>query len=254
MEHSARHAAAMDGAAHEGRRLVGVVEIAMTRALTAEVADKIKSWEGLRLNAYTDSAGVLTIGYGHTGPDVRAGLMWTQAQADAAFDEDTQLARACVESSVTQSLSDQEFGALVSFTFNVGCNAFKSSTLLKKLNAGDYASVPAELSKWVYVTVAGKKVQSTGLTNRRNAEGGLWVGGSYVASSSISPDPPTPWYKTPRVKALTTAAAGVSGTAITSAATQVQGLIPYGKIFLWAFVGLSAVGVLWGIFRHQDSQ
>jgi len=82
-------------------------------------------------------------------------------------------------------LTDNQFAALVSFIYNVGVSAFKRSTLLKKLNRGDYDSVPVELMKW---TRSGDKYPK-GLKNRRAAEAGLWVRGEFVAGREVKPEP-----------------------------------------------------------------
>ena len=110
----------------------------MSRVITPFVADKLKQWEGLRLTAYKDSGGVLTIGYGHTGPDVKAGMTITEAQAEMLLMRDLSRFEQSVERSVKVPLTDNQFGALVSFAYNVGTEAFERSTLLKKLNEGDY--------------------------------------------------------------------------------------------------------------------
>ncbi|EJF81752.1 hypothetical protein MCS_00177, partial [Bartonella doshiae NCTC 12862 = ATCC 700133] len=77
------------------------------------------------------------------------------------------------------NLSDEQFGALVSFCYNVGIAAFQNSTLLKRLNRGDYEAVPTELQKWT--KASGKRLQ--GLVHRRVAEAGLWAKGAYVSSN-----------------------------------------------------------------------
>jgi lysozyme len=84
---------------------------------------------------------------------------------------------------VKVDLTDNQFGALVMFAFNAGIGAFKGSTLLKKLNHGNYNAVPAELPKWNKTTIDGKKVVSNGLVNRRAAEAGLWAKGGFIQSS-----------------------------------------------------------------------
>lgn len=169
----------------------------MTRSVNKASLDKIKQWEGLRLTAYKDSVGVWTIGYGHTGADVKPGMTITNARADELLRGDLRTAERAVDSSVTVPLSDNQFGALVSFVFNVGSGAFKGSTLLKKLNAGDYDAVPAELARWNKGTVGGsisgggKKVVIPGLVNRRAAEIGLWATGAFVSSAPVEASPPS---------------------------------------------------------------
>lgn len=83
-------------------------------------------------------------------------------------------AEEAVDQSVKHLLTDNQFGALVSFAFNAGVSAFRSSTLLRLLNAGDYTSVPNQLKRWNKGTVNGKKVVLKGLTNRRAKEIALW--------------------------------------------------------------------------------
>jgi lysozyme len=107
-------------------------------------------------------------------------------------------------------LTDNQSAALVSFV-NVGEGQFKGSTLLKKLCKGDYASVPSELSNWVYDK--GKRL--SGLVNRRDAEGGLWVKGSFVSSASVPAEPPKPSILTK--PEILTPIAGAAGTVIAAA-------------------------------------
>lgn len=154
----------------------------------------ITRWEGRKLTAYKDSGGVWTIGVGHTDPEVKAGLTITPQQADELLAAD--LAEAESEVNATGvPLTQPQFDALVSFAFNVGNSAFRSSTLRKKLLAGDYASVPAQMNRWVYDN--GKVVD--GLVNRRKAEGDMWRFGSASVvnthppeQTSTIPTPPRP--------------------------------------------------------------
>lgn len=164
----------------------------MARTVTAETIEHVKRWEGCRLQAYPDPGSrdgtPWTIGYGHTSDahmQVYKGLSISQAQADAALEHDLNETAAAVDGLVKVSLNDNQFGALVSFTFNVGVGAFKGSTLLKKLNAGDYAAVPAQLARWNKNDGA----VMPGLTNRRAAEAGLWVKGAFVASNTVAAAP-----------------------------------------------------------------
>jgi GH24 family phage-related lysozyme (muramidase) len=125
--------------------------------------------EGLRLQAYKDSGGTWTIGWGATrvnGKPVTEGMVVTREQAAACFNHDIALVEAQVSSLVKVPLTDNMFGALVSFTFNLGAQALKTSTLLKKLNAKDYAGAAAEFERWVYA----KKRVLAGLETRRRKE------------------------------------------------------------------------------------
>jgi GH24 family phage-related lysozyme (muramidase) len=131
--------------------------------------DMLKSFEGLRLDAYVDSVGVQTIGYGHTG-DVQAGDRITQQQAEQLLQKDTAWAEEAVADNVDVPLTQDQFDALASFTYNVGEGAFENSTLLKKLNAGDYEGAEAEFGRWTH----GDGQQIEGLVNRREAEAALF--------------------------------------------------------------------------------
>lgn len=169
------------------------------RKISAYGIQKLKQWEGEILFAYDDFdppsnrrrikaadkiKGTLTIGVGHTGPDVRPGMTITSQQSTDLLYQDLAAFEAVVEASVKVPLNDNQFAALVSFAFNVGAANLRSSTLLKKLNTGNYAAVPAELAKWT--KSKGKTMQ--GLVNRRAAEAGLWAEGSFVQSSGTIAD------------------------------------------------------------------
>jgi lysozyme len=131
----------------------------------------IKGHEGLELVAYKDGGGVWTIGYGHTGAEVKVGMLITLAQAEELLTRDLRSSEGHINTSVTVPLTQNQFDALVSFVFNVGGGAFESSTLLKLLNAGNYAGAADQLLRWN--KDEGKIVQ--GLSNRREAERKLFL-------------------------------------------------------------------------------
>lgn len=119
--------------------------------------------------AYYDPVHVLTIGWGHTndnGTQFDVNTVWTQAQCDAEFLADMAIFEKAVTKLVTVLLNQNQFDALVSFTFNVGAGNLASSTLLKELNAGDYAGAALQFPRW---NKAGGQVLA-GLTRRRAAE------------------------------------------------------------------------------------
>jgi len=130
----------------------------------------IKAFEGLRLAAYQDSVGIWTDGYGHTH-NVKKGDMITQEQADRFLKEDLAVAELSIVTNVKVPLSQNQFDALASFIFNLGSGNFTQSTLLKKLNAGDYAGAANEFGRWVQ---AGGKTLP-GLVKRRAAERELFL-------------------------------------------------------------------------------
>lgn len=132
--------------------------------------DLIKSFEGCELKAYRDSVGVLTIGYGHT-VGVKDGDRITQEQADAILASDLAIYEDGVRSLVRRTMTQGQFDALVSFSFNVGLGALGKSTLLRMLNSGDYAGASQQFARW---NKAGGKVLN-GLTRRREAERALFV-------------------------------------------------------------------------------
>jgi lysozyme len=134
--------------------------------------DLIKRFEGCKLKAYQDAVGIWTIGYGHTGPNVHDGLTITQKQADDILAQDVGRFASGVAANVRVSLTQSEFDALVSFAFNVGLGAFKTSTLLRLLNDNaDRNVVASQFLRW---NKAGDKVLE-GLTKRRNAEKALFL-------------------------------------------------------------------------------
>ncbi|MBB2918349.1 lysozyme [Cupriavidus alkaliphilus] len=144
----------------------------------------IKYFESCRLSAYFDSGGVPTIGWGHTGPDVRLGMTITQARADELLCADIADHERIVSDAVTVPLTQGQFDALVSFCFNVGPGkkdkkdglvtlaSGKPSTLLRRVNAGDFNAARGQFSLW---NKAGG-VPQRGLIRRRAAECALFIG------------------------------------------------------------------------------
>jgi lysozyme len=133
--------------------------------------DLVKSFEGLELKSYKDSVGVLTVGYGSTGPHVSAGMIITKEQAEQLLKKDLERFEKGVSELVKVPLTRNQFDSLVSFSFNLGLGNLKSSTLLKKLNASDYIGASREFERW---NRAGGKVLA-GLTRRRIAERDLFL-------------------------------------------------------------------------------
>ena len=130
--------------------------------------------EGERLVAYKDTRGTWTIGVGHTGPEVHQGMTITREQSRAYLLHDVEIADKAVRELVRVPLTDNQRFALVSFVFNLGRSRLATSTLLRLLNAGDYASVPAQLLRWNKETIDGVLRDNVGLTHRRQAEIKLW--------------------------------------------------------------------------------
>ena len=131
--------------------------------------DLIKKYEGCRLTAYKCPSGIWTIGYGHTS-GVKKGQRITQRQAESYLREDVKKFENGVNKAVFVPLTQNQFDALVSFTYNCGLGAFKNSTLRKKLNAKDYTGAAKEFLRW---NKSNGRVLY-GLKRRRNAEKALF--------------------------------------------------------------------------------
>lgn len=131
----------------------------------------IRNAEGDKLTAYYCPAGVLTIGVGHTGPDVKPGMRITQAESDALLSADLAKFEKAVMRAVTVPLTQNQFDALVSFTYNLGEGNLRSSTLLKRVNASDFRGAAAEFAKWNKSNGKGLG----GLATRRAAEAALFL-------------------------------------------------------------------------------
>ena len=148
----------------------------MARKVNKAGFDLVKHFEGFYADAYVCPAGVWTIGYGHTG-GVKKGDKVTLDEAEALLEKDLNASGADVNRLVKVSLKDNQYAALVSFVFNLGAGSLASSTLLKKLNAGNYDDVPSEMARWVKAKdpKTGEKKTLAGLVRRRAAEGELWL-------------------------------------------------------------------------------
>ncbi|WP_323994720.1 lysozyme [Aeromonas hydrophila] len=144
--------------------------------LSKNGADVAHYFESCKLSAYPDPGSKdgtpWTIGWGHTGPEVRNGLVWTQQQADDAFLVDITRFERAVTGLVKVPLLQGQFDALVLFAYNVGSKSLETSTLLRKLNAGDYDGTALEFRRWNKND--GKVMR--GLTRRRAAEECLFRG------------------------------------------------------------------------------
>lgn len=131
----------------------------------------IVAWESYRGDAYLDSVGVPTIGFGTTDGVKMGDRISVPVALDRAL-KDTQKFEGALKRCVAVPLHQYEYDAYISFSYNVGASAFCASTLVRKLNEGDYASACAELSKWVYA--GGQKLR--GLVKRREQERALCEG------------------------------------------------------------------------------
>lgn len=220
--------------------------------------EHITLFEDERLQAYLCPAGVWTIGVGHTSaagpPAVHAGMTITANESAAILSRDLAAFELGVERLVKVPLTQNQFDVLVSFSMNCGLDALKRSTLLKKLNAGQYDAVPAELMKW---TRAGGK-ELPGLVRRRRAEAKMWRGLDAMPVSDgearLTPDKPKPSKKITQSKEAN-AAVAAGGLGTVAAASEVVDLVRNGGdalsslnptlIVLLVIVGIAAAIWYW---------
>lgn len=156
----------------------------ITAAVSAVGLSILMHFEGYATTAYQDGAGVWTICYGHT-KGVTRGQTATKAQCDAHFKDDLKWAQVVVDKHVTVPISVNQFDALVLLVFNIGETNFRTSTLLRKLNAKDYRGAAVEFPKWNNIRIAqtdpktklttSRLVPSNGLTRRRLSEMELFL-------------------------------------------------------------------------------
>ena len=152
---------------------------ATTHAIDAALVDFIAQWEGFSAQPYNDPANNATGGYGHLihlgplngHPDEAAWRNLTEAEGKRRLAADIVSYAHAVDQYVRVPLTQNQFAALVSFTFNVGQGNLISSQLLAVLNMGNYSEVPGQLMRWIYGSDGN---QYPGLIRRRKAEGDLW--------------------------------------------------------------------------------
>jgi lysozyme len=128
--------------------------------------------EGSRNEAYRDSVGVWTIGVGHTGPEVVEGLVWSEDQIMEALGDDLATVELVINLNVHVLLEQHQFDALVSFTFNVGAEAFRTSTLLRKINLKEFDEAEDQFDRWHIPPE---------ITSRRNGEKHQFIGDRFEA-------------------------------------------------------------------------
>lgn len=158
-------------------QLIGLAAISGNMDISENGYSIIREFEGFKNKAYMDTGGVWTIGYGTikypNGDKVKQGDTCTTSQAEAWLKNDCKWVDACLDKYIKVSLSQNQFDALASFVYNIGETAFRTSTLLVKLNSDDYTGAANQLDRWVNDN--GKKIQ--GLVNRRAKEKSLFLKG-----------------------------------------------------------------------------
>lgn len=160
-----------------GAAVVAALLLWKRDAIMSGAKELIAGEEGLRLTVYQDTGGVWTVGYGHVVKPSDGLYPYTskrtitQAEADEFFRNDTAIATAAVKRNVRVPISENQRSALISLTFNIGGGALSTSTLLRKLNAGDIRGAADEFLKWVY----DNGVRVAGLEDRRKRERALFL-------------------------------------------------------------------------------
>ena len=187
----------------------------MTMNTNARGIALIKQFEGFRSNAYRCPAGIWTVGYGHTSaagaPQVGPLTKVTRQEAEEILINDLDKFEVGVDRAVKVPLTPNQFSALVSFAYNVGVGAFRSSSVLKAVNAGDFDAVPRRLALWV--KGGGKTLP--GLVKRRAAEADLFMEpdkGLVAEETRITPDVPKGKSAAQSTTNIAASAAGVAGT------------------------------------------
>ncbi|MEZ7766226.1 lysozyme [Haemophilus parahaemolyticus] len=148
--------------------------------ISTQGLDEIKKSEALSLKAYQDTGGVWTIGYGHTGKvggvPVGSGMTITKDQAEKLLQNDVSIFENAIKKGVKVPLTQNQYDALVNFSYNIGDGAFLKSTLLRRLNQGDYQAAADQMLRWNKDN--GEVIQ--GLTNRRERERAMFLGQDYT--------------------------------------------------------------------------
>ena len=169
----------------------------------------LREFEGCKLVAYQDVAGIWTIGYGHTGPAVQMGLRWTKERAENQLLADVAVFAQGVGAACKVDPNDNQLAAMTCLAYNIGLGAFRKSTVLRMHNASKFAEAASAFSMW---NKAGGEVRA-GLTRRRAAETGLYLTPMDAdtvqttrAAPDASKDPATSKWNVPALTAAATAA------------------------------------------------
>ena len=215
----------------------------------------VKRFEGLHrvqpdgsISSYRCPAGKWTIGYGST-KGVRSGMKITREEAEDLLLKDLREFEAVVKRNVMVPLSQYQFDALVSWAFNLGEGSLRKSTMLKKLNKGDYQSVPEEMIRWNKARVDGVLTVLPGLTRRRAAEAALFSLDARLPSDEGGSEAPQRGITTadtkPLVKSRTMAGAGVAGaaTVLAEVTPQIEALVPYSENLKTVFLIAAVLGI-----------
>jgi lysozyme len=255
----------------------------MTRSVPAFLYGFLNGAEARRLVAYQDSAGVWTIGVGHTGHDIIRGLRITAAQSDEYLHQDVAHAvnalYAVCHPDRIEELTEHQYAAILSFVFNLGANA--SWNIWKLINTGQFDAVPAEMMRFTRAHVGGRVQVLRGLQARRTAEVTMWhqadtpthaaaialAGFDASAGSATTRPAATPPTPAPTAQPLMTsrtmwAGAGTAAAGAAAGLTQVQNLVStqsanstqLAQISGFIGIGIVVLGVAVMAFRWLDER
>lgn len=224
--------------------------------LTPAGIELIKRYEGLRLTAYQCSAGVWTIGWGHTSaagePSVKKGMKITKQKAVDILNQDLAKFADEVQATIKTDIPDACFSACVSLAFNIGLGAWRKSTALKLINKGDYGNVPKAIQLF---NKAGGKV-SPGLVKRRADEAKMFAEGFDTApnpdDSRVTPDAPKgkPLTQSTTAIAATTTAIATTSAAAKEIASNTSSVLSTNNIALILLVAIAVAGCGYIIYKR----
>lgn len=220
-----------------------------------EARQMIAGFEGFCASAAPCPAGVLTVGYGHTGPDVYPGMTITREHAEALLESDMLVADAGVRRVCPEATEHQRW-AMVSLAFNIGVNAFAGSTVARLHAKGDYQGAARAFGMWNKATVQGRLQELPGLTRRRAAETAFYLTPDVLEAQSMPQaiEPPKTVSKT-AIAGSVSVAAGAASIAdqfnqvqplldgVATAGASVQSIARLGAIAL-SLLALGAVGYM----------
>lgn len=215
----------------------------------------IKKHEGLRLTAYRCAAGVLTIGYGHTGPDVTPGETITEEEAELILRRDLARFEACVARTCPKATT-HEFDAMVSLAYNIGEDAFEKSSVARLHNAGKKAEAAQAFALWNKA----KGRVLPGLVKRRAEEAAQyltpWPSDMDVHVYASEADGEAPLAKSRGIAGQSIAAAGTAGTIAASAVDlqQFAWLLPYVAEIKWLLIALIVAGIGYAVYARVSDR
>lgn len=235
-------------------------------SVSKDCIELVKKFEGLHklkddglVHAYRCPAGKWTLGFGAT-KGIRSGMTCTIAEAEQRLIDDLNEHAKIVKKSVNVPLTQGQFDALTSFVFNLGGGAFRSSTLLKKLNAGLYDECPEQIMRWNKARVDGKLTPLRGLTRRRTAEAAIFSRDAQLPSDEGGPEmpqKPVAEHPKPLTKSKTMAGVGLAGaaTGLNEVAGELQGLVPYADSLKTIFLICAIGGIALAAYaRYKDNK